>query len=153
MSPNLIEINCWIIAIRREQNLNFCEFRCWSISASQIMQQCNHHYVFHVPKTSFLRCALFGWVISESGPLLCWGQDKMAIFWVTFSTAFFLEWKYTNFDKKNLLEFVLNKIRALVQIMARIQPGDKPLSELMMSYFWWHICVARPQWVILTEVM
>ena len=41
----------------------------------------------------------------------------------------------------------INKIPALVQIMAWRRPGDKPLSEPMMVSFLTHICVTRPQWV------
>ena len=52
---------------------------------------------------------------------------------------------------KMSLKFVprgpINKIPALVQIMAWRRPGDKPLSEPMMIRFPTHICVTRPQWV------
>ena len=41
----------------------------------------------------------------------------------------------------------INNILALVQIMARCHPGDKPLSEPMMASLWRHICVIQPQWV------
>ena len=41
----------------------------------------------------------------------------------------------------------INNIPALVQIMARRRPGDKPLSEPMMVNLLIHICVTRPQWV------
>ena len=41
----------------------------------------------------------------------------------------------------------INKIPALVQIMAWRRPGDKPLSEPMMVSLTTHICVTRPQWV------
>ena len=41
----------------------------------------------------------------------------------------------------------LNKIPALVQIMAWRLPRDKPLSKPMMVEFLTHICVTRPQWV------
>ena len=41
----------------------------------------------------------------------------------------------------------INNIPALVQIMAWRQPGDKPLSALMMVSLLVHICVTRPQWV------
>ena len=41
----------------------------------------------------------------------------------------------------------INKISALVQIMAWYCPGDKPLSETMMVRLTTHICVTRPQWV------
>ena len=52
---------------------------------------------------------------------------------------------------KMLLKFVprgpINKIRALVQIMAWRRSGDKPLSESVMASSPTHICVTRPQWV------
>ena len=41
----------------------------------------------------------------------------------------------------------INKIPALVQIMAWRRSGDKPLSEPMMVSSLTHICVTRPQWV------
>ena len=41
----------------------------------------------------------------------------------------------------------INKIPALVQIMAWRRSGDKPLSETMMVSLPTHICVTRPQWV------
>ena len=41
----------------------------------------------------------------------------------------------------------INKITALVQIMAWYRPGDKPLSEPMMVKLPTDICVTRPQWV------
>ena len=51
----------------------------------------------------------------------------------------------------NSLKFVpkglINNIPALVQIMAWRRPGDKPLSEPMLSSLPTHIYVIRPQWV------
>ena len=41
----------------------------------------------------------------------------------------------------------INYNPALVQIMARRRPGDKPLSVAMMVVLPTHICVTRPQWV------
>ena len=41
----------------------------------------------------------------------------------------------------------ISNIPSLVQIMAWRQPGDKPISELMMVSVLTHICVTRPQWV------
>ena len=42
----------------------------------------------------------------------------------------------------------IDHIQALVQIMAELHPGDKPLSEPMVASLPTHICVTRPQWVI-----
>ena len=63
-----------------------------------------------------------------------------------------------NFLNENcciLIKFSLKYVRkgpidnnpALVQIMARCRPGDKPLSEPMMVNLLTHICVTRSQWV------
>ena len=41
----------------------------------------------------------------------------------------------------------INNIPALVQIIARHRPGDKPLSEPRMECLLTHICITRPQWV------
>ena len=41
----------------------------------------------------------------------------------------------------------INNIPALVQIMAWLRPGDKPLSEPKMDNLLTHICVTQPQWV------
>ena len=41
----------------------------------------------------------------------------------------------------------INNIPALVQIMARRRPDNKPLSAPMMVSLLMHICVTRPQWV------
>ena len=41
----------------------------------------------------------------------------------------------------------MNKIPALVQIMAWHRSGDEPLSEPMMVSLLMHICVTGPQWV------
>ena len=46
----------------------------------------------------------------------------------------------------------ISNILALVQIMAWCRPGDKPLSEPMMVSLLMHICVTRPQWVILKAI-
>ena len=53
-------------------------------------------------------------------------------------------------EARNSLKFVpkglINKIPALVLIMAWRRPGDKPLSEPMLVRSLTHICVTRPQW-------
>ena len=41
----------------------------------------------------------------------------------------------------------INNFPALIQIMARHHPGDKPLSEPMMVRLPMHICITQPQGV------
>ena len=41
----------------------------------------------------------------------------------------------------------INNIQAMVQMMARRRPRDKPLSEPMMVSALVHICVTRPKTV------
>ena len=67
-----------------------------------------------------------------------WGRDK----WPPFSRRLFrmdfLEWKCMNFDWMSLKlvpNGAINNIPALVQIMARRRPSDKPLSEPMLVYW------------------
>ena len=45
----------------------------------------------------------------------------------------------------------INNIPALVQIMAWRRLGDKPLSEPIVVSLLTHICVTRPQWVIISN--
>ena len=44
--------------------------------------------------------------------------------------------------------FPINNIPKLVQIMAWCLPGDKPLSEPMMTILLTKIWITRPQWVL-----
>ena len=56
-------------------------------------------------------------------------------------------WISSNISLKFVPEWQINKIPALVQIMAWRRPGTKPLSEPMMFRLLTHICITRPQWV------
>ena len=47
----------------------------------------------------------------------------------------------------------INNIAALVQIMAWHRPGDKLLSESMTVSLLTHICITRPQWVNMWQVI
>ena len=76
-----------------------------------------------------------------------WGRDKMAaIFQTTFSNAF--PWmKMCEFRLRfHWILFPMVQLTTLVQIMAWLQPGDKPLSEPMMVSLLTHICITRPQY-------
>ena len=47
----------------------------------------------------------------------------------------------------------INNIPALVQIMAWRQSGDKPLSEATLVSLLTQICITRPQWVKLNQLL
>ena len=66
-----------------------------------------------------------------------------------FKCIFFNEnaWISIKISLKFVPKGPINKIPALVQIMAWRWSGDKPLSEPMMVNSLTHICVTRPQWV------
>ena len=66
-----------------------------------------------------------------------------------FKCIFFNEnvWILLKISLKFVPKGPINKIPALVQIMAWRRPGDKPLSEPMMVSLLTHKCVTRPQWV------
>ena len=64
--------------------------------------------------------------------------------------SIFLEeniWISIKISLKIVPKGAINKIPALVQIMAWRRPGDKPLSESMMVSLLTHTCVTRPQGV------
>ena len=67
-----------------------------------------------------------------------------------FKCIFFNEsiWIWINISLNYVPKGPIDKMPALVQIMAWRCPGDKPLSEPMMVNLLMHICVTRPQWVI-----
>ena len=105
-----------------------------------------------MPAAVVMRCVNAGNIIpAHLNCLTHWGRDKMDdIFQTTFSNAF--SWmKIYEFRLSFSLKFVpkgpINKIPALVQIMAWRLPGDKPLSEPTLVSLLTHICVTRPQWV------
>ena len=84
-------------------------------------------------------------------PLTHWGRDKMAaIFQTTYSNAF-SQMKTYELRSKFHCSFVprgpINNIPALIQITVWHRPGDKPLSESLMTRLSTHICVTRPHWV------
>ena len=58
---------------------------------------------------------------------------------------------YVLISIKIVLKFLpkgpVDNIRALVQIMDRHRPGDKPLPEAMVVKLLTHICITRPHWV------
>ena len=58
-------------------------------------------------------------------------------------------WILLQISLKFIPKCPIKNIPSLVQIMAWRRPGDKSLSEPMMVSLLTHICVARPQWVIM----
>ena len=66
-----------------------------------------------------------------------------------FKRIFFNEnvWISIKISLKFVPKGPINKIPALVQVMAWRRSGDKPLSEPMMVSLLTHICVTQPQWV------
>ena len=56
-------------------------------------------------------------------------------------------WISINITLKFVPKGSINNIPALVQIMAWRRPGNKPLSEPMITSLLTHIYVTRPQWV------
>ena len=80
-----------------------------------------------------------------------WGWDKMAaIFQTTFSNVFSCMKMYEFWERfhwRFFLRVQLTIFQHLVQIMAWLPPGNKPLSEPMMVSLSTHICVTQPQWV------
>ena len=61
-------------------------------------------------------------------------------------------WISISISLKFVLKGSINTIPALVQIMAWRPPGYKPLSEPRMVSLLTHICITRPQWVIIAQV-
>ena len=77
-----------------------------------------------------------------------WGPDKMAdILQMALSNVFQMYEFQCKISPKFAPKDVINNIPAWVQIMVWHQPGDKPLSEIMMVSLLMHICITRPQWV------
>ena len=77
-----------------------------------------------------------------------WARDKMVIFPTAFSNAFSWNvWIPTKSSFKFVPNGPVNKVPALVQIMAWHWPGDRPLSEPMIVTLAMHLCLTRPQWV------
>ena len=82
--------------------------------------------------------------------LTYWGQTKQTPFRRRHFQMHFLNenvWIPIPISSKFIPMGAVNKVPALVQIMAWHRPGDKPLSKPMMVSLLTHICVTRPQWV------
>ena len=91
-------------------------------------------------------------VLSYYNFLTHWGRGK----WPPFSRRHFkciFLYENVSISIKISLKFVpkvqINNIPALGLKMAWRRPGDKPLSEPRMESLLTHICVTRPQWVLM----
>ena len=60
-------------------------------------------------------------------------------------------WILIKISLKFVPKGLINKIPALVQIMAWRRSGDKPLSKAIRVNLLTHICVTRPEWVKYTS--
>ena len=92
------------------------------------------------------------------GKILKFSQYVTEVIWQTDGRHFsedifkciFLDksvWIMINISLNFVPKCPINKIPALVQIMAWRRWGDKPLSEPMMVKLVMYLCVTRPQWV------
>ena len=112
------------------------------------------HCLWLISVSDGRRVSVAFWMIHLpcSTSLTHWGQDKMADIFLTtfiFKCIFLNEnvWISLKISLKLVPNGPISNIPALVQIMAWLLLGDKPLSEPMMFSLLTHICVTRPQWV------
>ena len=89
--------------------------------------------------------------------LTYWDRDKIAAISQTTFYIAFLWMKIYTFRLIFSLRFVpqvqVNSIQAMVQIVAWRWPGDKPIYEPMMVSLLTHICVIRPEWILITMAL
>ena len=107
--------------------------------------------------------SVIGWVLSQNDP---WVWDSLFQKVIAFNTlrarqngrhftdSFFKcicfnekVWISITIPSKLVPKGQIDKIPALVEIMAWRRPGDKTLSEPLLVRLPTHICVTRPQWV------
>ena len=118
-------------------------FQAWFVATIMVTQ---HRFNFNTERVSYnLRVLLCSSNVNTLRPR----QNDRHFADDTFKRIFLKE--NVRISIKISLNFVpkspIDNIPALVQIMARRRPGDKPLSEPMMVSLLTHICVTRPQWV------
>ena len=127
------------------------EPQSWKIITTSLPMLCliclppsRSHHKYH------LRRAIPCWRNTPCTALSHWGQEKMTATDNIFKCIFLNEnvWISNNFSLKFVFEGLINNIPALVQTMAWCRPGNKPLSEPMMVSFLMHICITRPQWLM-----
>ena len=81
---------------------------------------------------------------NDSSWLTHWDRDQMATaFLATFSDAF--SWISTKISLRFVPINPINNIPALVQIIAWLRSGDKPISKPMVVSLLTHLCVTWPQ--------
>ena len=91
------------------------------------------------------------WIPRTKGQLRGKCFHLMTSSWDIFKCVFFNEnvWITIKISLTFVPQGPVNNISALIQIMAWRRPGDGPLSVRMMVSLLTHICVTRPQWVLL----
>ena len=111
----------------------------------------NHRHIIRCPQEQKLcmECVMWHGVVNDNIKALRPRQNGRHVADDIFKCIFLNEnvWIPIKISLKFVAKGRINNIPALVQIMARRRPGDKPLSEPMMVSLPTHICVIRPQWV------
>ena len=125
-----------------EAKMTKCWLKPFNILQGNLNQNMKSSFQVNAFKKSFC---------SSLNGLTHWGRGKMAaVSQTTLSNAFSWMKMYEFRLRFHWILFPggpINNIPALVQIMARRRPGDKPLPEPMVVSLPTHICVARPHWV------
>ena len=119
--------------------------------------ECSKHFYtttssnLNIPRASLLSsihlfCIMISWHANASpdGSSHIEAETKWPPFPRRHFQTYFLEWKYSNFDKislKSVPKVPIDNIPALVHIMARCRSGDKPLSESVMVCLLTHIYI------------
>ena len=129
---NLAKINSWLGEMGYEQAYERHNPVCCPVFVMCYVDTCTQQYIPRELQVNTLRPRQNGRHFADD----------------TFKRIFLKE--NVRISIKISLKFVhespIDNIPALFQIMAWRRPGAKPLSEAMMASLLTHICVARPQW-------
>ena len=118
-----------------------------------------NEYLFKSPKTDSASQGLMGGLHMWDQNIFQHTHKTYALFLTQWNVHHFpdetFKWIFLNenirISTKMALKFVskgpINKIPALVHIMAWGQPGNKPLSDPMTVSLLMHICITWHQWV------
>ena len=145
-----------LVSARHLRRLKYCVMTKSDVPPIQVDIRFNHRFS-QLCDINWFSCSHIIWCCFwsliwltgcfDGNSLTHWGQDRFAD--DIFKCIFLNE--NVSVAIKISLKFVpkgpISNIPALVQIMARRRPSDKPLSEPMMVSLPTHICITRPQWV------